>query len=65
MMGPPPTIEKRKKISFSPSPQNPKKEKIGSTNYIPSLPQCCILEIFIMDQYPFITGWIPIVLLIG
>jgi hypothetical protein len=44
-----------------PASQAPKKEKIGCTNYISSLPQC-LLEIFIMGQYPFITGWIPIVL---
>jgi hypothetical protein len=56
MTGPPPPIEKRKKFSLSPSPQNPKKEKIAL-----SLPQC-LLEIFIMGQYPFITGWIPILL---
>jgi hypothetical protein len=61
MMGPPPPIEKRKKFSFSPSSQNPKKEKIGYTDCIPSLPQC-LPEIFIMGQYPFITEWIPIVL---
>jgi hypothetical protein len=60
-MGPPPPIEKRKNFSLSPSPQNPKKEKIGSTDYISSLPQC-LPKIFIMNQYPFITGWIPIVL---
>jgi hypothetical protein len=58
MMGPPPPIEKRKKFSLSPSPQNPKKEKIGCTDCLPK----CLLEIFIMTQYPFITGWIPIVL---
>jgi hypothetical protein len=59
--GTPTPIEKKKKKSLSPSPQSPKKEKIGCTNCIPSLPQC-LLEIFIMGQYPFITGWIPIVL---
>jgi hypothetical protein len=61
MTRPPPLIEKRKNFSLSPSPQNPKKEKINCTNCIPSLPQC-LLDIFIMGQYPFITGWIPIVL---
>jgi hypothetical protein len=29
MTGPPPPIEKRNKFSLSPSPQNPKKEKIA------------------------------------
>jgi hypothetical protein len=38
MTGPPPPIEKRKKFSFSPFPQNPKKEKIGCIDYISSLP---------------------------
>jgi hypothetical protein len=61
MTGPPPPIEKRKKISLSPSPQNPKNAKIGYTDCILSLPQC-LLEIVIMGQYPFITRWIPIVL---
>jgi hypothetical protein len=37
MTGPPPPIEKRKKNSLSPSPQNPKKEKIGCPDCIPSL----------------------------
>jgi hypothetical protein len=46
----------RKFLLFTLSPK-PKKEK----NCIPSLPQC-LLEIFIMGQYPFIAGWIPIVL---
>jgi hypothetical protein len=62
MGGTPPPIEKRKKFSLSPSPQNPKKKKIGRTDYILSLPQC-VTEIFIMKgQYPFIRGWIPILL---
>jgi hypothetical protein len=57
MTGPPPPIEKRKKILPFPLSPKPKKGK----NCIPSLLQC-LLEIFIMGQYPFITGWIPIVL---
>jgi len=62
MTGPPPPIEKRKKFSLSPlSPKPKKKEKIGCTNRIPSLP-LCLPEICIMGQYPFIRGWIPIVL---
>jgi hypothetical protein len=61
MRGPPPPIEKRKNFSLSPSPQNPKKKEIGCTDCLPSLPQC-LFEIFMMGQYPFITGWIPIVL---
>jgi hypothetical protein len=61
MTGPPPPIEKRKNFSLSPSPKTQKKEKIGYIDRISSLPQC-LLEIFIMGQYPFITGWIPIVL---
>jgi hypothetical protein len=60
MTGPLTPIEKRKNFSLSPSPQNPKKG-IGYTDCIPSLSQC-LPEIFIMGQYPFITGWIPIVL---
>jgi hypothetical protein len=58
---PPPPIEKRKKFSLSLSPQNPKKKKIGYTDCILSLPQC-LPAIFIMGQYPFITGWIPVLL---
>jgi hypothetical protein len=54
MTGPPPPIEKRKHFSLSPSPQNPKKKKIGRTNCTLSLPQC-LPEIFIMGQYLFIT----------
>jgi hypothetical protein len=61
MTGPPPPIEKEKISPFPPLPKTQKKEKIGSTDCIPSLPQC-LPEIFIMGQYPFITGWIPIVL---
>jgi len=53
--------KKGKKFSLFPSPQNPKKGKIDCTDCRPSLPQC-LPEIFIMGQYPFITGWIPIVL---
>jgi hypothetical protein len=62
--GTPTPNRKKKKFSLSPFPQNPKKEKIGCTDYILSLPQC-LLDIFIMGQYPFITGWIPIVQIIG
>jgi hypothetical protein len=59
--GTPTPNRKMKKILPFPSPQNPKKKKIGRTNCILSLPQC-LTEIFIMGQYPFITGWIPILL---
>jgi hypothetical protein len=52
----------RKKKKFLPFPLSPKPKK--GKNCILSLSQC-LLEIFIMDQYPFITGWIPIVLYIG
>jgi hypothetical protein len=62
--GTPTPNRKKKHFSLSPSPQNPKKKKIGRTDCILSLPQC-LTEIFIMGQYPFITGWIPILLEIG
>jgi hypothetical protein len=56
MTGAPPPIEKRKKFSLSPSPQNPKRKKIGRTDCILGLPQC-LPEIYIMGPYPFITGY--------
>jgi hypothetical protein len=58
---PTPNRKKKKILPFAPFPKTQKKEKIGCIDCIPSLPQC-LLEIFIMGQYPFITGWIPIVL---
>jgi len=57
----PSPIKKKKNSPFPPFPKTQKKEKIGYTDCIPSLLQC-MPEIFIMGQYPFITGWIPIVL---
>jgi hypothetical protein len=43
----------RKKKKILPLPLSPKPKK--GKNCILSLPQC-LLEIFIMGQYPFITG---------
>jgi hypothetical protein len=58
---PTPNRKEKKFLLFPLSPKPKKREKIGCIDCIPSLPQC-LPEIFIMGQYPFITGWIPIVL---
>jgi hypothetical protein len=61
---PTPNRKKKKNSPFPLFPETQKRKKIGYTDCTPNLPQC-LLEIFIMGQYPFITGWIPIVLKIG
>jgi len=62
MTKPSPPIEKKEKFSPFPTlPKTQKKKKIECTDYISRLP-LCLPEIFIMGQYPFITGWTPIVL---